>query len=77
MFAPVSLAARYIFTRQLAALLTGRLQLSVAIDNLTAEMPKGRFRSVLDRVAYDVGAGRDFADALSDHPKVFGPVYVG
>jgi len=77
MFAPVSLAARYIFTRQLAALLTGRLQLSVAIDNLTAEMPKGRFRNVLDRVAYDVAAGRDFADALQDHPKVFGPVYVG
>jgi len=77
MFAQVSLAARYIFTRQLAALLNGRLQLSVAIDNLASEMPRGKFRTVLDRVSRDVSDGRDFAEALGDHPKVFGPVYVG
>lgn len=77
MFSSVSLAARYLFTRQLAALLTGRLQLSVAMDNLTAEMPRGRFKTVLGNVASDISRGRDLADALADHPKVFGPVYVG
>lgn len=77
MFGHVSLPARFIFTRQFAALLAGRLQLSIALENLAGEMPAGRFKTVLSRVANDVANGRDLADALDDHPKVFGPVYVG
>lgn len=73
----VSLGARYIFTRQLAALLKGRLQLAAAIQSLKAEMPKGRFRAALDQVSQDVSNGRDLADAMADHPKIFGPVYIG
>lgn len=77
MLAGVSLSARYIFTRQLSALLKGRLQLAAAIENLKAEMPSGRFRLALDRVGQDVSNGRDLAEAMADHPKIFGPVYVG
>lgn len=77
MFNSVSLSARYIFTRQLSALLSGRLQLAVAIANLKSDMPKGKFRNALDQVAQDVSHGRDLADAMAEHPKVFGPVYVG
>lgn len=77
MFAAVPLPQRYIFTRQLAALLAGRLQLSMAVENLTSEMPKGRFKTVLGAVASDIAQGRDLADALADHPRVFGPVYIG
>ncbi|MGZ0188651.1 MAG: type II secretion system F family protein [Alphaproteobacteria bacterium] len=77
MFQSVSLSAQFIFTRQFAALLQGRLQLAVALENLAAEMPKGKFRQVLDIVVRDVTNGRDMGDALADHPKVFGPIYVG
>jgi len=73
----VSLGARYIFTRQLAALLKGRLQLVVAIQNLKSEMPSGRFRAALDQVSEDVSNGRDLGDAMADHPKIFSPVYIG
>lgn len=77
MFARVPISTQFIFTRQLAALLQGRLQLAVALGNLAAEMPKGRFRNVLNAVVTDVSNGRDMADAMSDHPQVFGPIYVG
>ncbi len=77
MLQSVSNSARFIFTRQFAALLQGRLQLAVALANLAAEMPKGRFRQALDAVVRDVSSGRDLAEALAEHPKVFGPVYVG
>lgn len=77
MFSPVSLTATYIFTRQFAALLKGRLQLAVALENLSAEMPKGKFRVILQAVLKDVSAGRDMADAMKEYPKVFGPIYIG
>jgi type II secretory pathway component PulF len=76
MFSPVSLTARYIFTRQFAALLKGKLQLAAALENLSSEMPKGKFRVILQSVLKDVAAGRDMADSMMEYPKVFGPIYV-
>ncbi len=76
MFSPVSLTARFIFTRQFAALLKGKLQLAAALENLSAEMPNGKFRVILQSVLKDVSAGRDMAESMKEHPKVFGPIYV-
>ena len=52
MFSTVSLTARFIFTRQFAALLKGKLQLAAALENLSAEMPNGKFRVILQTYFY-------------------------
>jgi len=76
MLGTVNLSTLYIFTRQFSAMIGGRLHLVVALANLTRELPRGRFRDVLEAVTEDIRSGVDMADALSHHPKVFGRLYV-
>ncbi|WP_417518807.1 type II secretion system F family protein [Minwuia sp.] len=72
----VKLSNLYIFTRQFSAMINGRLHLTVALANLARELPRGRLRDVLESVTQDVRAGVDMADSMSEHPKVFGRLYV-
>ena len=76
MLGGVRLSSLYIFTRQFAAMINGRLHLVVALANLGRELPRGRFRDVLEDVTDAVRSGSDMADAMADHPKVFGKLYV-
>lgn len=76
MLGAVKLSSLYIFTRQFSAMISGRLHLVVALANLARELPRGKLRDVLEDVTHDVRAGVDMADAMSDHPKVFGRLYV-
>lgn len=76
MLGGVWLSSLYIFTRQFAAMINGRLHLVVALANLGRELPRGRFRDVLEDVTDAVRSGSDMADAMADHPKVFGKLYV-
>ena len=77
MLRSIPISAQFIFTRQLAALLAGRLQLATALANLATEMPKGKFRNILEAVVRDVTNGRDLADAMNEYPAAFNQVYVG
>ncbi len=72
----MSLSPRFIFTRQFAATLKGKLQLAAALGNLSAEVPNGKFRVILQSVLKDMSAGRDMAYSMREYPKIFEPIYV-
>lgn len=46
------------------------------MENLSAEMPNGKFRVILQSVLKDMSTGSDMADSMKGYPKVFGPIYV-
>lgn len=76
MFGTVSASSLYILTRQFSAMISGRLNLVVALANLVKQTPKGQLQEVLQDVTEDVRAGADLADALAEHPKIFSRLYV-
>lgn len=76
MFGRVSHNNLLIFTKQFAQMMKNQLQLVTVLDNLAAETPQRRLRTVIQEVSEEVKHGVDLADALEDHPRVFSEVYV-
>jgi type II secretory pathway component PulF len=64
------------FTRQLANLLAAGVPLSRALNILSREASKPATAKLWATVHDQVGGGMSLADALSQHPRVFSPVYV-
>ena len=65
-----------VFTLDLALLLKAGARLDRALELLAADADMGRLRPTVAAVRSSVLAGESFADALSQHPLVFPPVYV-
>jgi type II secretory pathway component PulF len=65
------------FTRLLAALLKSGLNEVQALSAILAEMPNGRFTSVLDDVLHGIERGVPLSNRLEDHPAYFNASYVG
>jgi general secretion pathway protein F len=65
-----------VFTLDLALLLKAGARLDRALELLTADADMGRLRPTVAAVRSSILAGESFADALSQHPLVFPPVYV-
>ncbi len=63
-------------TRQLSALISSGLPLVRSISTLAAQARSGALKKVLSSVQHSVEEGSSFADALSQHPSVFSPIYV-
>jgi len=72
----VSVRALAHLTRQLADLLGGGLPLLSALTLLSKQTEQHQLQRVIEAMATAVRDGRAFSDALSDHPKVFPPLYV-
>ncbi len=66
-----------VFTRQFSAMVRSNLQLVHALESLARETPRRKLRIALNDVLSKVRAGRDFDQALADHPKIFNSTYVG
>ncbi len=64
------------FTRQLANLLAAGVPLSRALNILSREASKPATARLWATVHDQVAGGMSLADALSQHPRVFSPVYV-
>lgn len=64
------------FFNQLAIMVETGVTLMDAIHGIVAQVPPGRFQSVLRRVLRDVESGEPFSTALANHPKTFGEFYV-
>jgi type II secretory pathway component PulF len=64
------------FTRQLANLLAAGVPLSRALSILSREASKPATAKLWAAVHDQVGGGMSLADALSQHPRAFSPVYV-
>ena len=65
-----------IFTRQLSTMINAGVPLVRSLNTLRDQTESERLKEVLVIVAKDVESGQAFAEALSKHPEVFGPIYV-
>jgi len=65
-----------IATRQLAVLVNAGIPLVDALTALVEQVDHERLKRVLSAVKQRVNEGSSLADALSQHPKVFGTLYV-
>jgi general secretion pathway protein F len=65
-----------VFTLDLALLLKAGARLDRALELLAADADMGRLRPTVAAVRSSILAGESFAEALSQHPLVFPPVYV-
>jgi type IV pilus assembly protein PilC len=65
-----------IFTRQFSVMIDAGLPLVQALDIIGTQADNAAFRQVLLTVKARVEAGSTFADALSEHPKVFDELFV-
>jgi len=65
-----------IFTRQFSTMIDAGLPIVQALDILATQMENPEFRTILKAVKDKVETGSTFADALSEHSKVFDTLYV-
>jgi general secretion pathway protein F len=63
------------FTRDLALLLRAGARLDAALELLTSDSDVGRLRPVVAKLRAALLGGESFADALTDHPTLFPPMY--
>jgi type IV pilus assembly protein PilC len=65
-----------VFTRQFSVMIDAGLPLVQALEIIGTQADNAEFRRVLMAVKTKVESGSTFADALSDHPKVFDTLFV-
>jgi type IV pilus assembly protein PilC len=65
-----------IFTRQFSTMINAGLPLVQALDILSKQSESKALQQVTRAVVFDVESGHTVADALSNHPKAFGDLYV-
>lgn len=65
-----------IMTRQLATLIRAQIPLFEALTALIDQVEKDGLKRALTNVRDQVREGVSFADALREHPKIFGDMYV-
>lgn len=64
------------FTQQLAVMVRAGINLRQALDGIADQTVHVRFKKVILGIKADVESGKQFSEALTRHPKLFGPLYV-
>ncbi len=64
------------FTSQLAVMIRAGISLRAALEGIADQTENLRFKEIILRIKQDVEAGKPLSDALTRHPKLFGPLYV-
>ncbi|MGV6813839.1 MAG: type II secretion system F family protein, partial [Phycisphaerales bacterium] len=64
------------FTTQLSVMIRAGINLRAALDGIGEQTDHKAFKKVIIQLKADVESGKQFSDALSRHPKLFGPLYV-
>jgi type IV pilus assembly protein PilC len=64
------------FTRQFATMINAGLPIMQCLQTLQEQTTKEKFRHIIAQISDAVQSGKTLADALSQHPKVFSPLYV-
>ena len=73
--APLSARERILFTRQLSTMLNSGIPLLSCLETLNAQTGSRPWRSCLAALIGSLEHGQDFGTALSQHPKIFPPLY--
>ncbi|MCC6322851.1 MAG: type II secretion system F family protein [Phycisphaerales bacterium] len=64
------------FTTQLAVMIRAGINLRAALDGIADQTTHPKFKKVIVQIKTDVESGKQFSEAISRHPKLFGPLYV-
>ena len=73
----VSLDDCYLLARQLAVLQRAGVPVLSSLQALQTQLPSPALRTILGTVRQDLTEGRTLSQALAQHPRVFGPVFLG
>lgn len=64
------------FTTQLAVMIRAGISLRAALDGIADQVSNVKFRRILMSIKTDVESGKQFSEAITKYPKLFGPLYV-
>ena len=64
------------FTTQLAVMIRAGISIRNALDGIADQVQNQNFKKTLGQIKADIEAGKQFSEAISRHPKLFGPLYV-
>ncbi len=64
------------FTTQLAVMIRAGISLRAALDGIADQVVNPKFRKILLAIKSDIESGKQFSEAISRYPKLFGPLYV-
>lgn len=64
------------FTSQLAVMIRAGISLRVALEGIAEQSRNPKFRRILTEIKTEVESGKQFSEAISKYPKLFGPLYV-
>jgi type IV pilus assembly protein PilC len=64
------------FTTQLAVMIRAGISLRAALEGIADQTSNPKFRKILLAIKLDVESGKQFSEAITKYPKLFGPLYV-
>ncbi|MHC4106535.1 MAG: type II secretion system F family protein [Planctomycetota bacterium] len=64
------------FTTQLAVMIRAGISLRAALEGIADQVTNPKFKKILMSIKTDVESGKQFSEAISRYPKLFGPLYV-
>ena len=64
------------FTTQLAVMIRAGISIRQALDGISEQTTNVKFKKILLEIKSDIESGRQFSEAISKHPKLFGPLYL-
>ena len=63
------------FTTQLAVMIRAGISIRAALEGIAEQVSNPKFRKILLDIKSDVESGKQFSEAISKYPKLFGPLY--
>ena len=64
------------FTTQLAVMIRAGISIRQALEGISEQTTNVKFKKILLDVKSDIESGRQFSEAISKYPKLFGPLYI-
>ncbi len=64
------------FTTQMAVMIRAGISIRAALEGIAAQTQNEKWKKILNQVRQDVESGKQFSEAIAQHPKQFGPLYV-
>ena len=64
------------FTTQLAVMIRAGISIRQALEGISEQTTNVKFKKILLEIKADIDSGRQFSEAISKHPKLFGPLYL-
>ncbi len=64
------------FTTQLAVMIRAGISIRAALEGIADQVQNQKFRKILQQIRTDVESGKQFSEAISRYPKLFGPLYI-